>query len=87
MLSLMTAKFSPEPRCAVAHLLGSAGGILEISADRLLHLLAAVQQPQHDEQRHHGGDEIRVGHLPGAAVVAAMRHLLLDDDGSRIAPY
>ncbi len=63
-----------------ADFLRRSGGILEISADGVLHLLAAVQQPEHDEQRHHGGDEVRVGHFPRAAVMAAVAALFLDDD-------
>ena len=63
-----------------ANFLRSSGGILEISADGVLHLLAAVQQPEPDEQGHHGGDEIRVGHFPRAAMVAAVAALFLDDD-------
>src|SRR4029077_7781516 len=60
--------------------LRSSGRILEIAAHRFLDLDAAVHQPQHDEQCHHRGHEIRVRHLPGPAVVAAMAHFLLDDN-------
>ena len=37
--------------------------------NRLLDLLVLGGQPEHEEQRHHRGDEIRVGDLPGAAVM------------------
>jgi len=63
-----------------AHFLRSSGGILEISADGVLHLLAAVQQPEHDEQGHHGRNEIRVGHFPGSAMMAGVAALFFDDD-------
>ena len=54
-----------------------SGGILEIAADGFLDLLAAVHQPEHDEQGHHGGHEIGIGDFPGAAVVAAMATFFL----------
>ena len=39
------------------------------------------EQPQHHEERHHGGHEVGVGHLPGAAVMGRVAlALLLDDD-------
>src|SRR5262249_26472609 len=63
-----------------ANLFRRARRILEISAHCFLNLLAAVHQPQHDEQRHHRRHEIRVRHFPRAAVMAAMPALLLDDD-------
>ena len=80
MLSLDSTKFSPWPDHVAADFLRRSGGILEISADGVLHLLAAVQQPEHDEQRHHGGHEIGVGHFPRAAMMAAVAAFFLDDD-------
>ena len=29
-------------------------------------------EPEHQEQRHHGRDEVGVGHFPGAAVMTAL---------------
>src|SRR5262249_44395822 len=58
--------------------------IAKIRADRFFHLLAAVQQPEHDKQRHHRGDEIGVSDLPCPAVMPAVAAFLLDDvDGGR----
>src|ERR1039458_1054257 len=50
--------------------LGVAGGVFEISANGFLNLLAGAEEPENDKERHHGGDEIGVGDLPCAAVVA-----------------
>ena len=80
MLSLVTVKFSPAPAMLVPTFSAVAGGILEISADGLLDLLAGAEQPEHDEQGHHGGDEIGVGHFPRTAVMAAVASFFLDDD-------
>ena len=63
-----------------ANFLGGAGRIFEIAADCNLKLLAAVHEPQHDEERHHGGDEIGIGYLPRATVMAAVAAFFLDDD-------
>ena len=63
-----------------AGFLGRAVRIAKIAADRILNFLAGVQQPQHDEQRHHGGHEIRIGDFPRAAMMAAVAAFFLDDD-------
>src|ERR1019366_136225 len=60
--------------------LGVAGGVFEISANGFLNLLAGAEEPENDKERHHGGDEIGVGDLPCAAVVAAVATFLLEDD-------
>src|SRR5437588_12606778 len=62
-----------------AHFVGCAGRIAEISGDGFSHGLAGVEQPEHDKERHHGGDEICIGNLPGAAVVSTMTRFLLDN--------
>jgi len=59
---------------------GGAGGIFKISAYRFLHFFAGTEQPEHDEQGHHGGNEIGVGDLPGAAVMASVAAFFLEDD-------
>src|SRR3546814_17839641 len=48
----------------------------------LLFLGGRAQQPEQQEERHHRGHEVGVGHLPGAAVMAGGAYLLdlLDDD-------
>ena len=59
------------------------GGGREIVGDAALLLGAGgVDQPHQQEERHHGGDEVGVGDLPGPAVVGAARDLLhlLDHD-------
>jgi hypothetical protein len=38
-----------------------------------------VQQPHEQKERHHGGDEVGIGHFPGTAVVSAFDHLILVD--------
>ena len=48
-----------------------------------LFLGGGVDQPHQQEERHHGGDEIGVGDLPGAAVVAALDHFLAPDHDRR----
>jgi hypothetical protein len=71
-----------------AHFLGGSGGVLEIPAHCILDLLAAIQQPQHDKQGHHGRNEIRVGHFPGSAMMAGVAALFFDDDdGSLVCQY
>ena len=80
MLSRVRVKFSPAPDHVGADFFRGAGGVLEVSADGFLNLLAGVQQPEDDEERHHGGDEIGVGDFPCAAVVAAVAAFFLDDD-------
>src|SRR5207249_4352762 len=42
------------------------------------------QQPEHDEERHHRGHEVRVGDLPRAAVVRGVALLLPADDDARL---
>ena len=66
-----------------ANFLRSSCGIFEVSADGDLNLFAAVKQPQNDEERHHGGNEVGIGYLPCAAMMAAMAAFFLqDDDGA-----
>src|SRR5262249_13852963 len=44
-------------------------------------MMAFFLEPHHQEERHHGGDEVRVRDLPGAPMVpAAVSALLLADD-------
>jgi hypothetical protein len=78
MLSLVREVF-PRAHHVGADFFRSSGWILEISPDRDLNLLTGVQQPENNEQRHHGGDEVRVGHLPGAAMMAAVATFFLED--------
>jgi hypothetical protein len=59
-------------RDVLAGLLGGAVWIAKISTVRILHVLAAVQQPQNDEKSHHCGDEVGINDLPGAPVMAAV---------------
>ena len=57
-------------------LAGLHAGVLEVvEYRRALFLRHGGHQPHHQEERHHRGHEVRVGHLPRAAVMAA-RHLL-----------
>src|SRR5207302_8966936 len=42
------------------------------------------QQPEHDEEGHHRGHEVRVGHLPRAAVVGGVAFLLPADYDARL---
>ena len=44
-----------------------------------LFLRGGVDQPHQEEKGHHGGDEIGIGHFPGAAVVAGFDDFLLAD--------
>jgi hypothetical protein len=81
---LASKRFSPVPVKPVPRLLRVSARISEVAAHRLLYLrLAAAQEPQHDEQRHHGGDKVGIGNLPRAAVMAAMAAFFLDDDDGR----
>ncbi len=49
-------------------------------------LVGLRQEPEHDEERHHGRHEVGVRDLPGAAVMAAVATLhLLDDDDRFVA--
>ena len=70
MLPLPLARSRCQRLCPVPF------GIGKIAADGLFDLFAAVQQPENNEQRHHGRNKIRVGHLPGAAMVAAVAGFL-----------
>ena len=61
---------------------------IEIVRDPLaLFFRRRVQQPHQQEERHHGGHEVGVGHFPCPAVVAPATDNLLpfDDDRRRIA--
>src|SRR5437588_35971 len=60
--------------------LGKSFRIAEIAGDGLLHVIARAHEPQDEEERHHRGDEIRVGHFPGAAVRAMCMRLFLFQD-------
>ncbi len=80
MLSRVRVKFSPDPAMLDADFLGVAGGVFEVSANGFLNLLAGVEEPEDDKEGHHGGDEIGVGDLPCAAVVAAVATFFLEDD-------
>ena len=73
-------RFSPRPVDGAAGLFAVARGIVEVAGDGFFDLLAGVQQPEDDEERHHGGDEVGVGDLPRAAVMAAVADFFLDDD-------
>src|SRR5580704_5360465 len=55
-------------------------GIAEIPANSLLDFGRLIQEPEDDEKRHHGSDEISVSDFPRAAVVAAVAAFFLDDD-------
>ena len=66
----------PEPGVSVPVMLAAALGIVEVAGDGLLHLGRGVHQPEDDEEGHHGGDEVGVGDLPRAAVVAAVDDFL-----------
>src|SRR5438445_12004875 len=73
-----------------AHFVGCSSGTEKISGDGFSDRLAVVEQPEHDEGRHHGGDEIRVSDLPGATMMPAMPNFLYDhDDAARagLHPY
>ena len=79
---------------AAEGLAGAAGALPEHVGGREvvgeappLLLRGGVEQPHQEEEGHHGGDEVRVGHLPRAAVVAVPDHLFpLEDDGRRRRP-
>ena len=58
--------------------IGFSGGIVEISCHRLAHMLAGIHEPEDDEERHHRGDEVGVGDLPRAAVVAVRGELFCE---------
>src|SRR4030095_15018210 len=53
--------------------------VLEVLGDGGLHRVVLAHDPEHDEERPHRGDEVGVGDLPGAAMMAAAVALLLDD--------
>ena len=63
-------------------------GVLEVVEDRRALLFRhGGDEPHHQEERHHRGDEVRVRHFPGAAVMsgAALLVALDDDDRALIA--
>ncbi len=71
-----------------AQQLAGAHGIVEVAGHGLFHLVAGTHQPQHDKQRHHGGNKVGVGHLPCAAVVAGVAAVPLDhDDGLHLCRH
>ena len=57
--------------------------VAEVAGDAGLDRLALPDDPHDEEEGHHRGDEVGVGHLPGAAVVAVPVALLLLDDDDR----
>ena len=65
---------------AITHIFAVPVRIREIATHRLLDLFAAAEQPEHDEEGHHGGHKIGIGYLPGPPVVAPMPDLLPADD-------
>src|SRR5262249_58871417 len=58
---------------------GGGSRIIEIGLDRQAGRLVHGDDPHHQEEGHHRGDEIGVRHLPGSPLVAAVAALLLDD--------
>ena len=50
-------------------------GVLKILGDVLADGLTLAHNPENNEQGQHGGDKIRVGHLPGPAVGPAVADL------------
>jgi hypothetical protein len=54
--------------------------IVDVSRHGLFYGFARAHQPEHNEERHHRGNEIRVSHFPRSAVMAGVDNLLLDDD-------
>ena len=75
----VSAEDRPETGRRTRHLVGRAEIIRQ--APPLLGR-GGVQQPHQQEERHHRGDEIGIGDLPRAAVVAAFDHLLTPDSRS-----
>jgi len=63
-----------------------AGGREELGDAAALLRTRRVDEPHQQEERHHGGDEVGVGNLPGAAVMAAAGDFLhlLDQDRALI---
>jgi hypothetical protein len=76
MLSLVMTKFSSALGISLPVSLAVPVGSRKYPPTASWIFLAGVEQPQHYEQGHHGGDEVGVGYFPGAAVA----DLLLDDD-------
>jgi len=61
-----------------------SAGIQEITANHLLRLLAGIQQPQDNEQRHHRSYEIGVRDFPRPAVMRGVPPSLFDDNDRRM---
>ena len=60
----------------------ATGKKIATAKDNSLLLVRRAEEPHHQEEGHHRGDEIGVGDLPCAAVMAVRDDLLpLDDDG------
>src|SRR5213593_3922644 len=75
-VTLVIVKFSPVPTFLLPILLAVPEGSRKYPGTGL----RGIEQPEHDEECHHGGDEICIGNLPGAAVVSTMTRFLLDND-------
>ena len=80
MLSRVRMKFSPAPSMLEPTFFEVPVGSLKYPPTASCTCLLRIQQPQHDEQRHHRGDEIGVSDFPCAAVMAAVAAFFLEDD-------
>ena len=77
------ATASPAPRAIGADRSRASPRIVEISRDGLAHVVAGIHKPEHNEERHHCGYEIRVGDLPCTAMMRSVsRALAYDNDGA-----
>ena len=63
----------------------AAAGVVEIPGNGFFdRFRGGTDQPEHEEECHHGGNEIGVSDLPGATVMSAVSAFFLeDDDGAR----
>src|ERR1017187_4889341 len=61
--------------------LSDSSRVSEVSGNRFLDLGIGIHQPQDDEERHHGGDEIGVRYFPRPAMVSRVPfHFAYDDN-------
>ena len=51
---------------------GKDARLAEVMGDhRLVLAIGRAEEPEHEKERHHGGDEVGIGDFPGAAVMTA----------------
>ena len=63
----------------------ATGKKIATAKDNSLLFIRGAEEPHQQKERHHRGHKVGIGHLPSAAVVAALNDLFALDDNRRVA--